>query len=59
MLSKPLQDELQLQRHVESFRENEFLNKLLESMDDFIYRVVCALEIQGDTEFLMECRNAH
>ena len=51
MLSKPLQDELQLQRHIESFHENEFLNQLLDMMDDFIYRVVCALEIQGDSEF--------
>eukprot|EP00435_Cladocopium_sp_Y103_P042392 s1144_g11.t1 len=41
MLSKPLQDELQLQRHVESFNENEFLRKLLENMDDLIHRVVC------------------
>jgi len=41
MLSKPLQEELQLQRHLESFSDNEFLNKLLVHSDYQIYRVVC------------------
>ena len=41
MLSKPLQEELQLQRHSECLQESAFLGMLLRAGDYNVHRVVC------------------